>query len=230
VGKSFLPPLRLGMMEVGVAGRWEGAKRLMSVFLEPVSGKGLKIPLDKAIIFIGRHPDCDVVITRSRMISRKHCALVQINNSLVIRDLGSTNGVRVNGQRVKKDMHFVPGDTVTIGDIDYLVRSVKTPEPERRANRDHPQDARSAGAIPLRMEPAIRNESIYSQEIPVAIPEDEEMFEEIESDTPDSYPVIPTHEGESDEAGHPAELSSPGRSPLKTQRIADDDDHLPLTD
>ena len=71
----------------------------MNVFLEPVSGKGLKIPIDKAIIFIGRHPDCDVVITRSRMISRKHCALVQINDSLMIRDLGSTNGVRVNGAK-----------------------------------------------------------------------------------------------------------------------------------
>src|SRR5580658_741937 len=137
------------MMVVGVAGRREGASRLMTVFLEPVSGKGVKIPMDKAIIFIGRHPDCDVVITRSRMISRKHCALVQIEKSFMIRDLGSTNGVKVNGQRVPKEAHFTPGDTVTIGDIDYLVRAVKTPEPERRANRDHPQDARAAGAVPL---------------------------------------------------------------------------------
>ena len=80
----------------------------MNVFLEPVSGKGLKIPMDKAIIFIGRHPDCDVVITRSRMISRKHCALVQIDKSFVIRDLGSTNGVKVNGERVQKEARFHP--------------------------------------------------------------------------------------------------------------------------
>ncbi len=112
----------------------------MNVFLEPVSGKGLKIPIDKAIIFIGRHPDCDVVITRSRMISRKHCALVQINDSLMIRDLGSTNGVRVNGERVRKEARFRTDDTVTIGDLDYVVKSVKTPEPERRLNRDHHQD------------------------------------------------------------------------------------------
>ncbi len=105
----------------------------MSVFLEPVSGKGLKIPVDKAILFIGRHPDCDVVITRSRMISRKHCALVQINDSLVIRDLGSTNGIRVNGEKVRREVRVKPGDTVTIGDLDYVVKSVKAPEPERRA-------------------------------------------------------------------------------------------------
>jgi pSer/pThr/pTyr-binding forkhead associated (FHA) protein len=53
----------------------------MQVVLEPINGKGLKIPIDKAIIFIGRHPDCDIVITRSRTISRKHCAIVQVNDS-----------------------------------------------------------------------------------------------------------------------------------------------------
>jgi predicted component of type VI protein secretion system len=200
----------------------------MSVFLEPVSGKGLKIPMDKAIIFIGRHPDCDVVITRSRTISRKHCALVQINNALVIRDLGSTNGVRVNGERVRKEAHFVPGDTLTIGDIDYLVKSVKRPEPERRANREHHQDARSAGAIPLRLEPAVENME-YSQEIPVAIPEDED-FEDIESDTPDSFPEVSRPERlEPAEPERPAEVT-PGRSPRQPHAISDDDRHLPLTD
>jgi pSer/pThr/pTyr-binding forkhead associated (FHA) protein len=201
----------------------------MTVFLEPVTGKGLKIPMDKAIIFIGRHPDCDVVITRSRMISRKHCALVQIDKSLMIRDLGSTNGVKVNGQRVAKEAHFTPGDTVTIGDIDYLVRSVKSPEPERRANRDHPQDARSAGAIPLLVRPA-RDPQEYSQEIPVAIPEDEEMFEEIESDTPDSLQPIPQrrpNEG-ADRDDH-AELA-PGGSGRQPRRLSDSDAHVPLTD
>jgi pSer/pThr/pTyr-binding forkhead associated (FHA) protein len=200
----------------------------MSVFLEPVSGKGLKIPIDKAIIFIGRHPECDVVITRSRTISRKHCALVQINNSLVIRDLGSTNGVRVNGQRVRKETHFVPGDTLTIGDIEYLVKSVKRPDPERRANREHHQDARSAGATPLRMQPA-DEDADYSQEIPVAIPEDED-FEDIESDTPDSFPVVSRPEQlEDSDPERPAEVT-PGHSPRQPQRISDDDRHRPKTD
>jgi pSer/pThr/pTyr-binding forkhead associated (FHA) protein len=208
----------------------------MTVFLEPVTGKGVKIPIDKAIIFIGRHPDCDVVITRSRMISRKHCALVQIDNSLVIRDLGSTNGVKVNGERVQKEAHFTSGDTVTIGDIDYTVRSVKSPEPARRANRDHPQDHRGGGAIPLRVERVVINrEQDYSQEIPVVIPEDEEMFEEIESDTPDSLPPEPQDAEpqddrlETDESEHPAELAR-GSSVRKARRASDSDAHVPLSD
>jgi len=198
----------------------------MSVFLEPVSGKGIKIPIDKAIIFIGRHPDCDVVITRSRMISRKHCALVQINDTLVIRDLGSTNGVQVNGQRVRKESRFNPGDTVTIGDLDYVVRSVKTPEPERRLNREHHQDARSAGASPLRAEPAANNNA-FSQEIPVAIPEDAEEFDEaVDSDTPDSFPLI--SERNRPEPADP-ELS-PRRAPRLPRRVSDSDAHFPVTE
>ena len=163
----------------------------MTVFLEPVTGKGLKIPMDKAIIFIGRHPDCDVVITRSRMISRKHCALVQIDKSLVIRDLGSTNGVKVNGERVPKEAHFTPGDTITIGDIDYLVQlGEDAPSRSGEPNRDHPQDAREAGS-PSRCDSVARpraDPQEYSQEIPVAIPDEEsrKCSSEIESDTPDS--------------------------------------------
>jgi pSer/pThr/pTyr-binding forkhead associated (FHA) protein len=197
----------------------------MSVFLEPVSGKGLKIPIDKAIIFIGRHPECDVVITRSRMISRKHCALVQINNTLVIRDLGSTNGVRVNGHRVRKEAPFRPGDTVTIGDIDYVVKAVKSPEPERRPNREHHQDARSAGETPARTQPAPE----YSMEIPVAIPEEEE-FEPIDSDTPNSSVplLLDPAKPEEDDSDLAPELSPP-RSPRPRHRT-DSDAHLPLTD
>ncbi len=157
----------------------------MQVVLEPVNGKGLKIPIDKAIILIGRHPDCDIVITRSRTISRKHCAVVQVNNSLVLRDLGSTNGVRVNGKLVKKEARFTAGDTVTFGDIEYNVKKIKSVEPEKRANRDHPQDARAGGAIPLRAESIPVADD--SQEVPVPIPEDESFdAEEGSGDTPDS--------------------------------------------
>jgi pSer/pThr/pTyr-binding forkhead associated (FHA) protein len=163
----------------------------MQVVLEPINGKGLKIPIDKAIIFIGRHPDCDIVITRSRTISRKHCAIVQVNDSLVLRDLGSTNGVRVNGKRVKKEARFTAGDTVTFGDIEYNVRRIKTVEPEKRANRDHPQDARAAGAIPLRADAVPRTDRAYSQELPVAIPEEEAYsLHDADGDTPDSMPEI----------------------------------------
>jgi len=195
----------------------------MNLFLEPVTGKGLKIPVDKAIIFIGRHPDCDVVITRSRMISRKHCAIVQINDTLVIRDLGSTNGVRVNGQRVRKEQRFAHGDRLTIGDIDYVVKGTRSSEPERRDNRNHPQDARAAGASPPRVTPAHGIESPFSREVPVAIPEDEEFEpESTEGDTPDSFPVVQERKR--------ADAKGPARSERPLPTLPAGETPLPLPD
>jgi pSer/pThr/pTyr-binding forkhead associated (FHA) protein len=191
----------------------------MHVVLEPVNGKGLKIPIDKAIIFIGRHPDCDVVITRSRTISRKHCAIVQVNDTLVLRDLGSTNGVRVNNKIVKKEAPFTAGDTVTFGDIEYKVKKVKSPEPEKRPNRDHPQDARAAGAIPLRAESA--QVPSDSQDVPVAVPEEEEVFdaEEVDGDTPDSMAEI----------SPPVPAKSQRRRPARPKSLSDDES-IPLAE
>jgi predicted component of type VI protein secretion system len=203
-----------------------GADRQMGVFLEPVDGKGLKIPIDKAIVFIGRHPECDVVITRSRMISRKHCCILQIGNRFLIRDLGSTNGVRINRRKVRKEDRFNIGDMVTIGDLDYSVTQVKAAEPERRPNRDHPQDARAAGAIPLKLGPSAGGPQ-FSEEVPVAIPDDEaESFDEdsaVEMETSDSIPVISEQPyDESDDPERP--IVEPRR------RFSDSDSHIPVAD
>jgi pSer/pThr/pTyr-binding forkhead associated (FHA) protein len=157
----------------------------MIAFLSPIEHKGMKIPLDKAIIFIGRHPECDVVLTRSRKVSRKHCAIAQVNNNFVIRDLGSMNGVRVNGKAVRKDIHLQVGDEVVIGDLKYTLSVEKAPEQEIRADRNHVEDARAAGGTrPPVLIPTVEPEDL-SREIPVIIPEFEAFSDDsAETDTP----------------------------------------------
>ena len=81
--------------------------------------EGPNIPLDKPIVLIGRHQECDIQIP-SRKISRRHCCVAQVYNYLVVRDLGSTNGVRINGQRVAEGK-LVPGDELQIGNFKYQV-------------------------------------------------------------------------------------------------------------
>jgi pSer/pThr/pTyr-binding forkhead associated (FHA) protein len=157
------------------------------------------------------------VITRSRTISRKHCAIVQVNDSLLLRDLGSTNGVRVNGKRVKKEARFTAGDTVTFGDIEYNVKKIKTVEPEKRPNRDHPQDARAGGAIPLRAEASRSVSPPQSDELPVAISEDASF--DSEGDTPDSMAEISPRQ--------PSKSHAPGRSARRSEA---DDESIPLSE
>lgn len=99
----------------------------MSVQLMPI-GEGPAIPLDKPIVFIGRHADCDVRID-SKKISRRHCAIVQLQDRLVIRDLGSTNGIYWNGQRVEEAVLALK-DEIQIANLRYQVQPSDAPPSE----------------------------------------------------------------------------------------------------
>ena len=80
---------------------------------------GPSILIDKPILLFGRHEECDVQLN-SKKVSRRHCCVAQVNDYLVVRDLGSTNGVRINGQRVAEGK-LAPGDELQIGNFKYQV-------------------------------------------------------------------------------------------------------------
>ena len=80
---------------------------------------GPSILIDKPILLFGRHEECDVQLN-SKKVSRRHCCLAQVNDYLVIRDLGSTNGVKINGARVSEGK-LVTGDELQIGNFKYQV-------------------------------------------------------------------------------------------------------------
>ena len=82
--------------------------------------EGVNIALDKPIVLLGRHQECDVQIP-SRKISRRHCLLAQVNDHLVVRDLGSTNGIRINGIKVVEG-NLQPKDELTIGSMRYRLQ------------------------------------------------------------------------------------------------------------
>src|SRR5262249_9177311 len=87
---------------------------------------GPSILLDKPVLLLGRHPECDVQI-ESRKISRKHCVIAQVNDYLVVRDLDSTNGIRINGVRVTEG-RLAPGDELTVGSFRFRLTWDTVPE------------------------------------------------------------------------------------------------------
>lgn len=70
----------------------------MPARLVPQDG-GPEILMDRAMVIVGRHPSCDARLDSPR-ISRRHCCMTPDQGQLWVRDLGSTNGIRINGQRV----------------------------------------------------------------------------------------------------------------------------------
>jgi predicted component of type VI protein secretion system len=108
---------------------------------------GPSILLDKPILLIGRHPECDIQID-SRKVSRRHCCIAQVADYLVVRDLGSTNGIRINGVRVIEG-RIKTGDELTIGNNRFQVLWDEQDGPEGHGHAipaPHAPPARPAAA------------------------------------------------------------------------------------
>ncbi len=80
--------------------------------LVPTNG-GTPIAVVKDITVVGRGDDCDIQID-DPSLSKRHAVLVRTEGLLLVRDLISTNGTKVNGQRVSWAA-LLPNDRLTLG-------------------------------------------------------------------------------------------------------------------
>jgi pSer/pThr/pTyr-binding forkhead associated (FHA) protein len=90
---------------------------------------GSEIALEGERIRLGRGPGVDVLIDDAS-VSHEHAALELTPTGFLIRDLGSTNGVRLNGARVMT-AELKHGDRVTLGAVEfcYVVEPRKSAPP-----------------------------------------------------------------------------------------------------
>lgn len=147
----------------------------MPAVLVPIE-QGKPIVLDKPIVLVGRHPDCDAVILNSRKISRKHCAVALVNNRFVVRDLGSMNGVWVNGTRVEAQAPVGFGDELMIGDVRFLLEADKAAAGKSKGSVDKAAGSAKprAAEAPARKKALVTPpQSELSMEFPVPIEDDE---------------------------------------------------------
>ncbi|MFQ5417231.1 MAG: FHA domain-containing protein [Myxococcota bacterium] len=85
--------------------------------IEVVQGfyEGLRIPLDRDWMVIGRGPTADVVLSEPT-ISRAHAAVGYEKGEFFVQDLGSTNGTGVNAQRQPRCV-LCDGDEIQLGKL-----------------------------------------------------------------------------------------------------------------
>jgi pSer/pThr/pTyr-binding forkhead associated (FHA) protein len=89
---------------------------------------GPDIAVDQGLVMIGRDRRCDARLDSER-VSRRHCVLTRAGGEVLVRDLGSTNGTYINGQRVAS-ARLKPGDEMSIAHIRYrleLISSHRSP-------------------------------------------------------------------------------------------------------
>src|SRR5437016_9083508 len=90
----------------------------MRAELYPIEG-GTPITISKDLIVVGRKPECDLRLDH-KSVSKMHCVIVKTDGLLLIRDLGSTNGTRVNGLRVRRAA-LLPNDQLSIASFKFRV-------------------------------------------------------------------------------------------------------------
>jgi len=74
----------------------------------------------KAVVRVGKAPDNDIVLDDDT-VSRHHLTVARVPEGLLVRDLGSTNGVRVGGARIKEAL-VDPGTVVRAGEVELAIR------------------------------------------------------------------------------------------------------------
>jgi pSer/pThr/pTyr-binding forkhead associated (FHA) protein len=111
----------------------------MRVRLVPLDD-GPNIELVKDITLIGRDQECDIRFD-TKSVSKIHCVLVRTDGLVIVRDLGSTNGTRVNGKRVRRGA-LLPNDHIAIATYRYQLKFGDGPDPaDDRSLTNTPQDA-----------------------------------------------------------------------------------------
>jgi pSer/pThr/pTyr-binding forkhead associated (FHA) protein len=137
----------------------------MRAQLIPLDG-GAAIDIVKDLTLLGRREGCDLRLNH-RSVSKVHCIISKTDGLLLLRDLGSTNGTRVNGQRVRRAA-LLPNDQLSIAGHRFRIHlgpddpSVSGEEPTQRLEpsevaklekqasvRGEPADGASFQANPL---------------------------------------------------------------------------------
>jgi adenylate cyclase len=105
----------------------------MSFVLEIKAGeiKGRSFPIVQSPLTVGRQEGCEIILANDELVSRKHACFSIENNTCLVENLGSLNGVFVNGKPIEKKMALKPEDEVIIGNHLFVLKNKPgTPTPQ----------------------------------------------------------------------------------------------------
>jgi predicted component of type VI protein secretion system len=129
------------------------------------------VPLDRKLT-VGRHPDCDYVVTvndASAGISGRHASIEVEGEYAWIADLGSTNGTWVRGARIAQRTPLLPGERFLLDRLEFEFRAaVQVAAPSAPVAEKTVFAGRHAGhlpPVPVSREPAMTPTSAALQEM-----------------------------------------------------------------
>ena len=142
------------------------------------------ILITKDVTVIGRKDVCDVVIDH-HSLSKRHCVVVKTDGLLVIRDLVTTNGTKVKGQRIRWAA-LLPEDRITLGSYKLRVYlgSDEAPSPSEKAGAVKTERQAAPVVSAAKANPGFAAPSPLG--VPVVKPDSSSGLEILEEDSDDS--------------------------------------------
>jgi pSer/pThr/pTyr-binding forkhead associated (FHA) protein len=104
--------------------------------------------LSKSPVVLGRGTGADIVLA-GPLVSRRHAELADTPHGLVVTDLGSRNGVFVNGHRITSPVVLEAGDSLAIGDSTFALVAVEEPAARNRATISETKGLRESERMPV---------------------------------------------------------------------------------
>ncbi|QDT17387.1 FHA domain-containing protein [Alienimonas californiensis] len=165
--------------------------------------EGKRIVLERGRFLIGREQDCNLRPS-SDLVSRHHCVFQVDDYTVRLRDLGSTNGTLVNGERLSGERTLAAGDRVVVGKLTFEV--------ELKEVADE-QEAAAAGPSEEMSLPTDGADTSY--ELPVSQgAESGQGGGPIPGPNPNDTAMIPTQQGYPPPGyGYPPQYPPPGYNP-----------------
>lgn len=140
----------------------ESADRRMAYFEVQLTRKLQRVYDIAPDSYIGRAPQCQIQLL-SRAVSRRHARLeIGDQGEAIVSDLGTKNGVKLNGKRIQGAAVVAEGDVIVVGDVSMVFRAADRHAPiadavDLRNRAPGPEDLRAAfqprSAFMLRAEP-----------------------------------------------------------------------------
>lgn len=98
-------------------------------------GTGVRagFPLNKDHVTIGREVKCAIMLNDAS-VSRQHSSITRLAEGYLVRDLGSSNGTFVNGQRIQEYL-LQDGDRLSVGDVEFWFEA---PLSDSKTSASHP--------------------------------------------------------------------------------------------
>ena len=155
----------------------------MRAQLVPVDG-GQPIDIVKDLIVIGRKEDCDVRLEH-KSVSKIHCVLVKTDGLMLVRDLGSTNGTRVNGTRVRRAA-LLPNDQISIAHFKFRVMLGPDAEPPPPQPHEHTQALNQVELAQIMKGRAPGTEKAGPRDSPMAEPLHRNQLPDVYPDDPEA--------------------------------------------